>query len=60
MNRNDSVPLPNNTREWLLNRNSLIVLADIALFFILLNVLPFDPNVVLGLSILVFIAILWS
>ncbi|MCG3720977.1 DASS family sodium-coupled anion symporter [Vibrio cincinnatiensis] len=59
MNRNDSVPLPNNTREWLLNRNSLIVLADIALFFILLNVLPFDPNVVLGLSILVFIAILW-
>lgn len=59
MNRNDSVPLPNNTREWLFNRNSLIVLADIALFFILLYTLPFDANVVLGLSILAFIAVLW-
>ncbi len=59
MNRNDSVPLPNNTREWFFNRNSLIVLADIALFFILYLTLPFDPNVVLGISILVFIAVLW-
>ncbi len=59
MNRNDSVPLPNNTREWFFNRNSLIVLADIALFFILYRTLPFDPNVVLGISILVFIAVLW-
>ncbi|MGC9422259.1 MULTISPECIES: SLC13 family permease [unclassified Vibrio] len=59
MNRNDSVPLPNNTREWLLNRNSLIVLADIVLFFVLFNTLPFDANVVLGLSILAFIAVLW-
>lgn len=59
MNRNENVPLPNNTREWLFNRNSLIVLADIALFFILLNTLPFAPNVVLGLSILAFIAVLW-
>lgn len=58
MNRNENVPLPNNTREWLFNRNSLIVLADIALFFILLNTLPFAPNVVLGLSILAFIAVL--
>ncbi len=59
MNRNDSLPLPKNTREWLLNRNSLIVLADIALFFILMNTLPFEANVVLGLSILSFIAVLW-
>lgn len=59
MNRNDSLPLPKNTREWLLNRNSLIVLADIALFFILMNTLPFETNVVLGLSILAFIAVLW-
>ena len=43
MNRNDSVPLPSNTREWFLNRNSLIILADIALFFVLYKTLPFEP-----------------
>ncbi|MBU2899309.1 SLC13 family permease [Vibrio hepatarius] len=59
MNRNDNVPLPNNTSEWLFNRNSLIVLADIALFTALYFTLPFEPKVVLGLSMLVFIAILW-
>ena len=59
MNRNDSVPLPTNTREWLISRNSLIVIADILLFALLYNVLPFERNVVLGLSILVFIAVLW-
>ncbi|GAK86400.1 di-and tricarboxylate transporter [Vibrio ponticus] len=59
MNRNDSVPLPNNTREWLINRNSLIILADIALFCTLYFTLPFEPEVVLGLSMLIFVAILW-
>ncbi|WP_162047733.1 SLC13 family permease [Vibrio taketomensis] len=59
MNRNDSVPLPNNTREWLINRNSLIILADIALFLTLYFTLPYEPQVVLGLSMLVFVAILW-
>ncbi len=59
MNRNDSVPLPTNTREWFFHRNSLIVLADIMLFLILYFTLPFDSNVVLGLSILVFVAVLW-
>ncbi|WP_194436867.1 SLC13 family permease [Vibrio fluminensis] len=59
MNRNDSVPLPNNTREWLINRNSLIILADIALFCVLYFTLPFEPQVVLGLSMLIFVAILW-
>lgn len=59
MNRNDSVPLPTNTREWLLNRNSLIVLANVALFATLYFTLPFEPQVVLGLSMLTFIAILW-
>ncbi|NOH72741.1 DASS family sodium-coupled anion symporter [Vibrio pectenicida] len=59
MNRNDNVPLPNNTSEWLFNRNSLIVLADIALFTALYFTLPFEPQVVLGLSMLAFIAILW-
>ncbi len=59
MNRNDSVPLPSNTREWLLHRNSIIVIADIILFLILYFTLPFEPKVVLGLSLLTFIAILW-
>ncbi|MGL5430937.1 MAG: SLC13 family permease [Vibrio sp.] len=59
MNRNDTVPLPTNTREWFLHRNSLIILADIALFFALYHWLPYEPNVVLGLSMLVFIAVLW-
>ncbi|GAL35975.1 di-and tricarboxylate transporter [Vibrio maritimus] len=59
MNRNDSVPLPSNTREWFFNRNSLIILADIVLFYVLYTTLPFDPNVVLGISILAFIAVLW-
>ncbi|GEM79613.1 SLC13 family permease [Vibrio superstes] len=59
MHRNDSVPLPTNTREWFFNRNSLIILADIALFFALYKSLPFEPQVVLGISILVFIAVLW-
>ena len=59
MNKNDSVPLPSNTREWLINRNSLIILADIALFAVLYFNLPFEPDVVLGLSMLIFVAILW-
>ncbi|MGF1774053.1 DASS family sodium-coupled anion symporter [Vibrio wakamikoensis] len=59
MNRNDSVPLPSNTREWFFNRNSLIILADIVLFYVLYSTLPFEPNVVLGISILTFIAVLW-
>ncbi|WP_159650987.1 SLC13 family permease [Vibrio atypicus] len=59
MNRNDSVPLPNNTREWFFNRNSMIILADIALFAVLYFTLPFDPQVVLGICMLLFVAILW-
>ncbi len=59
IHKNDKVPLPTNTREWFLHRNSLIILADIALFLVLYNVLPFERNVVMGLSILIFVAILW-
>ncbi|KOO03213.1 SLC13 family permease [Vibrio nereis] len=59
MNRNDSVPLPTNTREWFLNRNSMIILADVILFAVLYFTLPFEPEVVLGLSMLAFVAILW-
>lgn len=49
MNRNDSVPLPSNTREWLLNRNSMIILADVLLFALLYFTLPFEPSVALGI-----------
>lgn len=46
-------------RNWLFNRNSLIFIANSVLFFVLLTTLPFDPKVVIGLSILVFVAVLW-
>ncbi len=59
MNRNDSVPLPSNTREWFLNRNSLIVVANIALFVLMYRLLPYEKDVVLGLCILTFVAVLW-
>lgn len=59
INRNDKVPLPSNTREWFFNRNSMIVLADIVLFAVLYNTLPVEPNVALGISMLIFTAILW-
>ncbi|WP_299018523.1 DASS family sodium-coupled anion symporter [uncultured Photobacterium sp.] len=46
-------------KKWLFDRNSIILLADIALFTLLLNTLPFEQDVVVGLSILAFVAILW-
>lgn len=46
-------------RDWLFNRNSLILLADIALFAALLNFLPYEKEVVIGLSVLIFVAVLW-
>ncbi|PMN65637.1 SLC13 family permease [Enterovibrio norvegicus] len=46
-------------KDWLFNKNSLILLADIALFAVLLNVLPYEKDVVIGLSLLIFIAVLW-
>ncbi len=59
MNKNDNVPLPGNTKEWFFNRNSIIILLDLLLFYVMYNFLPFEPKVVLGLSILFFIAVLW-
>ncbi|EDJ9408062.1 Anion transporter [Salmonella enterica] len=59
MSINDTKPLPKNTREWLFNRNSIIILLDIVLFIVLYNSLPFDPKIVMGLSMLAFIAVLW-
>ncbi|ASI96118.1 MULTISPECIES: DASS family sodium-coupled anion symporter [Vibrio] len=46
-------------KNWFFTRNSMILTANIVLFLVLLTTLPFDPKVVTGLSILVFVAILW-
>ncbi|OOH99931.1 Anion transporter [Vibrio sp. OULL4] len=46
-------------KNWFLTRNSMILNANILLFIILFNTLPFEPQVVTGISILVFVAILW-
>lgn len=59
MHKNEHLPLPTNTREWFLNKNSLIILFDVIVFALMYYFLPFERDVVLGLSILTFIAILW-
>ncbi|WP_087016008.1 SLC13 family permease [Thaumasiovibrio subtropicus] len=46
-------------RHWVMERNSLILIGNILLFALLYTTLPFDKNVVIGLSILIFIAVLW-
>ncbi|WP_299794669.1 DASS family sodium-coupled anion symporter [uncultured Shewanella sp.] len=46
-------------KDWLLHRKSLIFLADVLLFLFMLNTLPFEADIVTGLSLLTFIAILW-
>ncbi|HHF2994077.1 TPA: DASS family sodium-coupled anion symporter [Vibrio diabolicus] len=46
-------------KNWFFTRNSMILNVNIVLFIILFNTLPFEPQVVTGLSILVFVAILW-
>ncbi|MCA6687766.1 DASS family sodium-coupled anion symporter [Vibrio parahaemolyticus] len=46
-------------KDWFFTRNSMILNANILLFIILFNTLPFEPQVVTGISILVFVAILW-
>jgi sodium-dependent dicarboxylate transporter 2/3/5 len=45
--------------SWKLDRKAWILLADIALFFVLYHSLPFAADVTTGLSLLVFIAVLW-
>ncbi|AXY00888.1 DASS family sodium-coupled anion symporter [Vibrio alfacsensis] len=46
-------------KNWFFTRNSLILVFNIMLFVLLFNTLPFEPKVVTGLCILVFVAILW-
>ncbi|TNG96604.1 DASS family sodium-coupled anion symporter [Pasteurellaceae bacterium USgator11] len=56
---NKPEPLQSEIEEHTVRRASIIFLADIVLFFILLNVLPFEPNANKGLALLVFVGILW-
>ncbi|MFA0566936.1 SLC13 family permease [Vibrio gallaecicus] len=46
-------------KHWLFTRNSMILIGNILLFTILLSTLPFESSVNTGLSILVFVAVLW-
>lgn len=41
------------------HKNGIIFILDIVLFFVLLNVLPFEPKANSGLALLAFIAVLW-
>ncbi|STO54546.1 NadC family transporter [Canicola haemoglobinophilus] len=41
------------------NKNALIFILDVIVFFVLLHVLPFDDKANKGLALLVFIAVLW-
>ncbi|KPU82113.1 Anion transporter [Psychromonas sp. PRT-SC03] len=59
MQSTDKNVLPTNSKEWFFNRKSLIVIFDIILFILLYNFLPFEHKVVVGLSLLIFIAFLW-
>ena len=54
-----SQPEQSQTPATLFNHKHLIVLGDLLLFSLMLAFLPFEPQIVTGLSILVFIAILW-
>ena len=47
------------SKQAFFDRKRLIFFADCILFAVLLNTLPFEENVVTGLSILAFVAILW-
>ncbi len=54
-----SQPTQTATPTSLFTHKHLIVLGDLLLFALMLAFLPFEPQIVTGLSILVFIAILW-
>ncbi|MFM2620430.1 SLC13 family permease [Vibrio owensii] len=46
-------------KNWFFTRNSMILTSNVLLFAILFNTLPFEPQVVTGLCILTFVAVLW-
>lgn len=46
-------------KHWLFTRNSMILIGNFLLFATLINTLPFESQVNTGLSILIFVAVLW-
>lgn len=46
-------------KNWFFTRDSMILTSNVLLFAILFNTLPFEPQVVTGLCILIFVAVLW-
>ncbi|WP_104048698.1 SLC13 family permease [Vibrio jasicida] len=46
-------------KNWFFTRNSMILTSNVLLFAILFNTQPFEPQVVTGLCILIFVAVLW-
>lgn len=46
-------------KNWFFTRNSMILTSNVLLFAIFFNTLPFEPQVVTGLCILIFVAVLW-
>ena len=46
-------------KNWFFTHNSMILTSNVLLFAILFNTLPFEPQVVTGLCILIFVAVLW-
>ncbi|WP_045464644.1 SLC13 family permease [Vibrio hyugaensis] len=46
-------------KNWFFTRNAMILTSNVLLFAILFNTLPFEPQVVTGLCILIFVAVLW-
>ena len=46
-------------KNWFFTRNSMILTSNVLLFAILFNTFPFEPQVVTGLCILIFVAVLW-
>lgn len=46
-------------KNWFFTRNSMILTSNVLLFAVLFNTLPFEPQVVTGLCILIFVAVLW-
>lgn len=59
INTSKPEPLKSGIEEHTIHRGGIIFLADIVLFFLLLNILPFSPNENKGLALLVFVGVLW-
>ena len=46
-------------KNWFFTRNSMILTSNVLLFAFLFKTLPFEPQIVTGLCLLIFVAVLW-